>query len=158
MQPYDYRVVPAPRRGVKVRGARGEEARFAAAVEAEMNRMGAHGWEYVRSDTLPSEEKQGWLGGRATVFRTLLVFRRERAIAREAAPAVPTAAEPAPPPMLALPVAEPVAEPLRPTLGPAPPRLAVAEGLEVAEPQGPAARSGGHPTGSRRIEPRLAAE
>jgi hypothetical protein len=77
MPSHEYRVLPAPRRGVKVRGVRGEEARFAAAVEAEMNRMAAEGWEFVRSDTLPSEERTGWLGGRSTVFRTLLVFRRE---------------------------------------------------------------------------------
>ncbi|WP_210527391.1 DUF4177 domain-containing protein [Rubellimicrobium arenae] len=76
MQSHEYRVIPAPRRGVKVKGARTPEDRFARAVEAEMNRMAQDGWEFVRSDTLPCEQRQGWFGGRVTVFQTMLVFRR----------------------------------------------------------------------------------
>ncbi len=90
MQAYEYRVTSAPRRGAKAKGIRTPEARFAFALEAEMNRMAAEGWEYVRSDTLPCEEHQGWLRGRATVPRTVLVFRR--ALPEEAeAPYVPPA-------------------------------------------------------------------
>ena len=116
---HEYRTIPAPRRGLRARGVRDPEARFALAVEAEMNRMAADGWEYVRSDTLPSDERQGLFGGRATVFRTLLVFRRarpertgaERPRAEGAeAPRVPPLAAPAPVPPL-VPVA-PVAAPL----------------------------------------------
>lgn len=72
---WEYRIVPAPRRGIKVRGARTTEERFAAALEEVMNREGAEGWEYLRSDTLPVEERQG-LTGKTTVYQNLLVFRR----------------------------------------------------------------------------------
>lgn len=39
--------------------------------------MAAEGWEYVRAETLPSEERSG-LAGRNTVYHNVLVFRRER--------------------------------------------------------------------------------
>ena len=130
MTSHDYRVLPAPRRGVKVRGARSPEERFAKAVEAEMNRMAAEGWDYLRSDILPCEERQGWFRGNATVYRTLLVFRRP--VAAEAAATLPAldAAVPAtaPAPLSALPEPwpEPFAEPRpAPRLEPrAPPRPA----------------------------------
>jgi hypothetical protein len=123
MTTYDYRTVPAPRVGLRARGVRSPEARFALAVEAEMNRMSADGWEYVRSDTLPSDEKQGLFGGRVTVFRTLLVFRRARPEEVEVEPerAAPIEASvPRAPPLVApLPVATPMA-PLPPLVA-APP-------------------------------------
>lgn len=75
MQRYEYRVVPAPRKGIKTRTAKTAEDRFAAALEEVMNAQGAEGWDYVRSDTLPAEERQG-LTGRATVYQNMLVFRR----------------------------------------------------------------------------------
>lgn len=75
---YEYKVLPAPERGEKSKGVKGAEGRFATAVERVMNDMGARGWEYVRSETLPSEERSG-LGQTATVWRNLLVFRRPHA-------------------------------------------------------------------------------
>ena len=75
---YEYRVVPAPERGERVKGVKGAEGRFAAAVERVMNDMAARGWEYLRSDTLPSEERTG-LTSTQTVWRNLLVFRRPAA-------------------------------------------------------------------------------
>lgn len=91
MPAYEYRVTSAPRQGVKAKGLRRPEARFAFALEAEMNRMAAEGWEYVRSDTLPCEERQGWFKGKATVSRTVLVFRRALPEDAEARPASPPA-------------------------------------------------------------------
>lgn len=76
MQRYEYKVVPAPGRGEKVRGAKTGAERFAATVQTLMNSMGAEGWEYVRADTLPAEERTGFTG-RTTVYHNLLVFRRE---------------------------------------------------------------------------------
>lgn len=73
---YEYRVVPAPKRGIKTKTARTTEDRFAAALEASLNEQGTDGWEFVRSDTLPSEERQG-LTGRITVYHTVLIYRRE---------------------------------------------------------------------------------
>ena len=41
---YEYRIVPAPEKGEKLKGA-SAEARFAAAVERVLNDMAARGWE-----------------------------------------------------------------------------------------------------------------
>lgn len=72
---YEYRVVPAPRRAAKAKGARSGEERFALALSAVMNELGAQGWEYVRSDTLPMDERTG-LTGTKTSYLNMLVFRR----------------------------------------------------------------------------------
>lgn len=72
---FEYKVVPAPKKGKKAKGVRSSEARFANALQSVMNEMGADGWEYQRTDTLPCEERQG-LTGRTTTFQNMLVFRR----------------------------------------------------------------------------------
>lgn len=77
MTRYDYKVVPAPERGLKARGVKSAEGRFAFALETCMNEMAAEGWEYQRAETLPSEERQG-LSGKQVVYRNVLVFRRAR--------------------------------------------------------------------------------
>ncbi|MFO6462843.1 DUF4177 domain-containing protein [Jannaschia sp. KMU-145] len=78
LQTYEYRVVPAPRKGEKAKGVRSGEGRFALAMSRLFNRMGAEGWEYVRADTLPSEERVG-LTGSEIRYHALLVFRRATA-------------------------------------------------------------------------------
>lgn len=75
MTRYEYKVIPAPARGKKVPGIKAPEARFAHALEELMNDMGNHGWDYLRADILPSEERQG-LTSSHTVYRSVLVFRR----------------------------------------------------------------------------------
>ena len=75
---YEYKVIPAPTRGQKAKGIKGPEGRFANALEIEMNRLGADGWEYLRADTLPNEERSG-LTGSSTNYRSVLVFRRAKA-------------------------------------------------------------------------------
>ena len=75
MSLYEYKVVPAPSKGLKAKGIKTAQDRFAHALEAVMNEMGAQGWEYQRADTLPSEERSG-LTGRVTSFQHMLVFRR----------------------------------------------------------------------------------
>lgn len=77
MAHYEYKVIPAPSKGKKAPGVKGTEARFAHGLEQVMNEMGADGWEYQRSDILPSEERQG-LTSSHTVYRSVLVFRRAR--------------------------------------------------------------------------------
>ncbi|WP_322626710.1 hypothetical protein [Paracoccus beibuensis] len=72
---YEYSVVAAPMRGEKAREAKTPTERFALTLTAELNRMAAEGWEYLRADVLPSEERSG-LTGRATVYHNVLVFRR----------------------------------------------------------------------------------
>lgn len=83
MSNYEYKVVPAPKKGLKGRGIKGAEARFAHALMTVMNELGAEGWEYQRSDTLPCQERTG-LRGRSTTFQNMLVFRREVHVAAEA--------------------------------------------------------------------------
>lgn len=90
---YEYRVVPAPRRGAKGRKLGAPEDRFAHALGTVMNELGAEGWEYLRTDSLPVEERTG-LAARRTVYRSMLVFRRPLA---EGAPAADVAARAAPP-------------------------------------------------------------
>jgi hypothetical protein len=77
MTTYQYRVVPAPTKGLKAKGIKGPEARFSNAIEDLMNTMGAEGWEYQRAETLPSQERVG-LTGSATQWRNVLVFRKPR--------------------------------------------------------------------------------
>lgn len=78
MMQYDYKVIPAPRKGRKARGVKGVEERFSHTLQEVMNDLSAQGWEFLRSETLPSEERSG-LTSSTTVFRTVLVFRREQA-------------------------------------------------------------------------------
>jgi hypothetical protein len=86
MQQFEYKVVPAPTRGEKVRGAKTTAERFAAALMAVMNDLGRDGWEYLRADTLPCEERVG-LTGKSSSFLHMLVFRRQVAPAQSASQA-----------------------------------------------------------------------
>lgn len=76
MSAYEYKAIPAPTRGEKAKGVKTPADRFAHAVTAEINRMAAEGWNYIRAETLPAEERSG-LTGRNTVYHNLLIFRRE---------------------------------------------------------------------------------
>ncbi|MDM7930477.1 DUF4177 domain-containing protein [Tabrizicola sp.] len=75
MQRFEYKVIPAPKRGEKARGVKTTEDRFALALTTLMNELGADGWDYVRADALPCEERSG-LTGTKTTFQNVLVFRR----------------------------------------------------------------------------------
>lgn len=75
MSKYEYKVVPAPRKGEKAKGVKGVEDRFAYALMNVMNELGRDGWEYMRADTLPCETRSG-LTGRSTAFQNMLIFRR----------------------------------------------------------------------------------
>ena len=75
MPRFEFKVVPAPRRGEKVRGVKTTEERFALVLTGLMNELGAEGWDYVRADTLPVDERSG-LTGTKTSFQNMLVFRR----------------------------------------------------------------------------------
>ncbi|WP_454275033.1 hypothetical protein [Roseovarius sp. MBR-154] len=73
---FEYKILPAPTRGRKAPGVKTPEARFALGLEETLNEMAHHGWSYLRSDILPSEERQG-LTSSHTVYRSVLVFQRE---------------------------------------------------------------------------------
>ena len=77
MQRYEYKVVPAPLKGEKARGVKTGPDRFALALGTTMNTLAVEGWEYLRSETLPCDERVG-LTGKATSFHAVLVFRRAR--------------------------------------------------------------------------------
>ncbi len=87
MTGFEYKVVPAPRHGLKAKGVKGTQARFANALETVMNDLGLEGWEYQRTDTLPVEERQG-LTGKLTTFQNMLVFRRALEVAAVDVPEV----------------------------------------------------------------------
>ena len=162
MTTYEYRVVPAPQRGLKVKGARTTEARFAQALMALMNELGRDGWEYLRADTLPCEERVG-LTGRTTRFQNMLVFRRVVAAAEPAAaPEATRTAEPLPvesapttPPAARLGVAERLAATLtnRPPPPAGPPRLVAVQPDAGRAPTLGAARGQGLANGEARERP-----
>lgn len=125
MTRYEFRVIPAPTRGEKSREARTTPERFALALTRLMNEMGQQGWDYVRADTLPVEERSGFTGTK-TSFQNMLVFRRVIAAAAEALPAPLVAAHTTPEPAPRLGAAEAPAG-VAPPLGPASAGLAAAE-------------------------------
>ena len=75
MAGFEYKVVPAPGKGVKAKGVKTPEDRFAYGLQELMNTLGADGWQYLRADTLPSTERSG-LTGSQTIWRHVLVFQR----------------------------------------------------------------------------------
>ncbi|WP_166416177.1 DUF4177 domain-containing protein [Cochlodiniinecator piscidefendens] len=75
MPNYEYKVIPAPKKGERAKGVKGNEARFAQTLMNVMNEYGSDGWEYQRTDTLPLETRSG-LTGKTTTYQNLLVFRR----------------------------------------------------------------------------------
>jgi hypothetical protein len=77
MPRYEYKVVPAPNKGLKGKNVKGAEARFSHALQELMNGLSGYGWEYQRAETLPSIERVG-LTGSTTEWRNVLVFRRLR--------------------------------------------------------------------------------
>lgn len=141
MQRFEYTVIPAPAKGEKVRGARTGAERFSYALLTEMNRMAAQGWEYVRAETLPSEERSG-LTSRTTVYHNVLVFRREiaaplRALdaADSVAPRAAAARPETPPAPVRITTAIPTAAP---TLTAQPRAAAPTQAASQAAPQSPA--------------------
>ena len=132
MQYCEFRVVPAPRRGKKAKGVKTAEERFALALSELMNRMGAEGWEYQRSDSLPCETKSLW-GGSKVEMQTVLVFHR---MLVQAAPVMQPAVVAAP--MAIAPAAAAMQAPSMPAAALAP----AAPGS--ANPASPF-RTGGHP-------------
>ena len=75
MTQYEYKVVPAPTKGQKAKGVKTPEGRFAQGLQEVLNVEGGAGWEYLRAELLPSEERTG-LTGSTTNWRNVLVFRR----------------------------------------------------------------------------------
>ncbi len=129
MTGYTYKTVAAPRRLKKVKGVKGQDALLAHSVEELIAVEAAQGWEYLRADTFPVEEKGGMFSKAVVTERALLVFRKPVAIqhAQQAQPQAahaPSAAHPAPPqPAVSRPVTpQPQATEPQITAPPPPPR------------------------------------
>jgi hypothetical protein len=99
MPVYEFKVIPAPRRGGKLRGVKTTEDRFALTMTHLMNDLGREGWDYVRADTLPVDERSGFTGTKTT-YQNMLVFRRIMEADASVAPLAKLASEPAAMPRL----------------------------------------------------------
>lgn len=75
--PYEYKCVGAPERARRRKGARTRSDRVARAMEDLINDNAIDGWEYLRTDLVPVEEKGGVLSRSQEVHRAVLIFRRE---------------------------------------------------------------------------------
>ncbi|MEM9715601.1 MAG: DUF4177 domain-containing protein [Pseudomonadota bacterium] len=107
---YEYKVIPAPRRGKRSRGAKGPAGRFAYALEDAINQLAVDGWEFVRAETLGADEREGVMRRKIETFHGVLVFRRAVSAENPAQVATPTPNIPAP--VVAAPSApEPAASP-----------------------------------------------
>lgn len=146
MKKFEYKAIPAPSTGTKAKGLKSTEERFALSVTELLNEMAEEGWEYVRAETLPCDERKG-LTGTQTTFQNLLIFRRF-----EAEPLA-----------LAGHAQRVVSEPLRPVASrPAPDLRAVSEPRppmpEPAPPAPVAQRSESEPVLPRRLSARMPGE
>jgi len=102
MRQFEYMAVPAPTTGTKAKGVKTREDRFALSMTDILNDHADEGWEYVRAEMLPMEERKG-LTGTQTSYQNVLIFRRLQSapLALDDGPRVrsvpaPTFDEPAP--------------------------------------------------------------
>ena len=77
MSKFEYAAIPAPHTGTKAKGLKTTEGRFALSLTDTLNEMAAEGWEYVRAETLPCDERKG-LTGSQTTYQNILIFKRFR--------------------------------------------------------------------------------
>jgi len=75
MRKFEYKAIPSPSSGTKAKGVKSTEDRFALSITEVLNDMAAEGWEYVRAETLPCDERKG-LTGTQTSYQNLLIFKR----------------------------------------------------------------------------------
>ena len=85
MSGYTYKVVPAPTQGTKAKGVKSTEDRFALSMTNTLNEMAGAGWEYIRAETLPCDERKG-LTGTQTTYQNVLIFRKASASVEAAEP------------------------------------------------------------------------
>ncbi|HWL57524.1 MAG TPA: DUF4177 domain-containing protein [Paracoccus sp. (in: a-proteobacteria)] len=156
MSSYEYTVIPAPGRAEKSKGAKAGIERFAATLGDVLNTMARDGWEYVRAEVLPAEERSG-LTSRTTIYHNLLIFRRPTGPVplREPTPAAANAAPEAPPAAPA-PVTAPAPEPAMQER-PAQVVVDLPADAPVRAPFSQPMRSNARPTPARVTEPPLSA-
>jgi hypothetical protein len=87
---FEYKCVGAPERPKRLRGASRSE-RVALAMQEIIDAEAVDGWEYLRTDLVPVEERAGLFSRTQEVHRAVLIFRREPSVARAARPALAAA-------------------------------------------------------------------
>ena len=88
MDRYEYKVIPSPRRPRKAKGLKTNADRFANVLTEEINLQAAEGWEFVRAEALPMDEKPSLFKKAVETTQTVFVFRR--ALPDPDAPRMPT--------------------------------------------------------------------
>ena len=78
---YEYKVVPAPQRAAKAKGLKTTAERFANTLAESINAEAAGGWQFVRSETLPCEERSR-LGSARVSQQVVMIFARPLGAAR----------------------------------------------------------------------------
>jgi len=76
MDHFKYKVIPAPRNGVRSKGAKGPAGRYAGALENAINVLAADGWEYLRAESLPMDERHGITMRKTETYQNVLIFRK----------------------------------------------------------------------------------
>ena len=106
---YEYKCIAAPEKARRRRGAKTRTDRVALAIEEILQAECTGGWEYLRADLIPVEEKNGFFSRTQEVHRAILIFRR--AIRAQGATALQTqaaAVAPQAPAVAPAPIAAPV--------------------------------------------------
>jgi hypothetical protein len=85
---FEYKCVGAPERPKRLRGTRSRSDRVALAMQEIISAEAVDGWEYLRTDLVPVEEKAGFFSRTQEVNRAVMIFRRESVPARPPRPAL----------------------------------------------------------------------
>ncbi|MCW1933541.1 DUF4177 domain-containing protein [Pararhodobacter zhoushanensis] len=88
----EYKVVPAPVRAVKSKGLKTTADRFANTLAERINAEAAGGWQFLRTESLPCEERSRFGAARVSQ-QVVMVFARELGAARPDAGAALAAAQ-----------------------------------------------------------------
>lgn len=89
---YEYKVVPAPQRAAKAKGLKTTAERFAHTLAERINAEAAGGWQFVRTEALPCEERSR-LGASRASTQVVMIFARALGVARPDAGAALAAAQ-----------------------------------------------------------------
>lgn len=76
MSYYEYVAIPAPKDAPRAKGVKGTGARLAHGLSEMLNRYGAEGWEFQRTETLGVETKPGFFSRPRIEQVTVMIFRR----------------------------------------------------------------------------------
>ncbi len=92
---FEYKVVPAPVRAVRVKGLKTTAERFAHTLAESINAESAGGWQFVRCETMPCETRSAF-GATKQSQQVVMIFTRETGVRRPDAGAALAAAQAAP--------------------------------------------------------------